>query len=256
MRTDWKRSMTVLLGAGVIALTAACGTEVSGAAQGGVPAVAGSESSPEVASTGESSAEVTTSGSEQEPAPSVADPSPSPDPTTETGEEGGNNSVPNPSPSEAEPTATPTSESPSSASSGSSEDYAFTEDYCTLMPKASVTGLEKDATRDKTLTCTYKTPDSAKNLRIVTVSGGFDLSYENLDESYNVDLERVKIDGREGFTWHNSTDSLYSALFNLPAPEGRKMSIMVIITDDGKSLAEKKKEAVEIAAVISKEVPR
>lgn len=263
MRTDWKRSMTVLLGAGVIVLTAACGAEVSGAAQGGIPAVAGTESSQQVTATGESSEEVATSG-EAEPAPSgsIADPSPepttSPEPTAESAEPGGNSAVPQTTSPRA---ATPQSETvpapaPTSSSSASSgKEYAFLDDYCLLMPKSYTTGLEKDTTRKPELSCTYRAPESSKTYRAVTVTGGFAFSDNELNQSYNVDAAKAKIDGRDGYTWTNSSKSLYSATFNLPDPDGGEMSILVIVSDDI-SPAEMKKKALALAAEVSKEVPR
>lgn len=267
MTSYWKRSMAMLLGTGVIALTAACGAEVGGTAatDGGIPAVAsaapastppgagGSEPSFEPPSVAEPSP--TTEPEPPSPSAPVAAPTTSPSPTSEGG---GTPAAPQAAPASTPPAPPPAATEPPSTKStaGSAGDYAFTKDYCTLMPKSAVTGLEKDATRDKTSTCTYRTPDSSKDLKIVTVSGGFDLSYQELDESYNVDLAKVKIDGRDGFTWTTSSKSLYSALFNLPKEDGGAMSILVIITDDGLSPAELKAKALELAAEVSKNVPR
>lgn len=251
---QWKRTIVLTAGMGLIALTAACNAQVSGAAAtgGGVPAVAGA--APAITSTGAQGSEPT--AALPSPSPSVSEPATSPNPTPENGDR----SEPTAPPTEPASTspATSTSDSPPSAKSaaGSADDYAFTKDYCLLMPKSAVTGLAKDATRDKTSTCTYQTPDSSKKLKIVSVTGGFSLSYEDLDQSYNVDLEKVKIDGRDGFTWTTSSKSLYSALFDFPGPDGGEMSILVVITDDGLSPAQMKAKAQALAAEVSKNVPR
>lgn len=268
MKTDWKRSMAVLLGTGVIALTAACGSEVSGTAQGGIPAGAGVGSAQQGTTTGESSDEVTISSSEQEPAPatSVADPTTSPDPTSDGGQTGGASSAPNtvtpkPATPQQSETTSPGDDSsapaPTTSSSGSAsaEEYAFLKDYCLLMPKSYTTGLQKDATRKPDLSCAYLTPDSSRTYRAVTVGGGFAFSDDDVNQSYNVDAVKVKIDGREGYAWTNSSKSLYSAAFNLPGPDGREISILVIVSDDT-SPAEMKKKALALAAEVSKEVPR
>lgn len=268
MKTDWKRSMAVLLGTGVIALTAACGSEVSGTAQGGIPAGAGVGSAQQGTTTGKSSDEVTISSSEQEPAPatSVADPPTSPDPTSDGGQTGGANSAapnsvtPQPAMPQQSETTSPGDDSSapaptSSSSSASAEEYAFLKDYCLLMPKSYTTGLQKDTTRKPELSCTYRAPESSKTYRAVTVTGGFAFSDNELNQSYNVDAAKVKIDGRDGYTWTNSSKSLYSATFNLPEPDGGEMSILVIVSDDT-SLAEMKKKALALAAEVSEEVPR